>query len=307
MPGVLPCVLLLAASVTNAAAAVSASGRRPALAPPPPPGGCHGGPCGGMAHYPVAPGIEYYAEFDVPGMPKKTDGICYYIYFNIFFSGKGHGLMNQFVPQLMLGNSLTGSSGPPVYTPKWIHHDEWTFSSQYFMEINNTKSGNSREGHAATGDAYAAKVGERLWTRFSLSQEYVWTLGMGVVGDEARTSTVVAAKPFMGLVPDDTTSWKEEEYSKCNVNTCWELYGVKNADYFPSTGSTYDISITTKKPNAIDWMTNWNPLLENHGCSNCTMTESHNTTAQTVVWTVKPYHPGGVQPAGGSSGSGGAS
>jgi hypothetical protein len=26
-------------------------------APPPPPAGCHGGPCGGMAHYPVAPGI----------------------------------------------------------------------------------------------------------------------------------------------------------------------------------------------------------------------------------------------------------
>ena len=62
--------------------------------------------------------------------------------------------MNQFVPQLMLGNSLTASTGPPDYKPKWVHHDEWTFSSQYFMEINNTKTGNPAEGHAATGKAY---------------------------------------------------------------------------------------------------------------------------------------------------------
>ena len=44
--------------------------------------------------------------FDVPELPKKQDDICFYIYFNIFFRGKGHGTMNQFVPQLMLGNSL---------------------------------------------------------------------------------------------------------------------------------------------------------------------------------------------------------
>ena len=68
----------------------------------PPPGACQGGPCGGMADYPTAPGIVYEAVFDVPGLPVKSDGICYYIYFNIFFSGKGHGQMNQFVPQLML-------------------------------------------------------------------------------------------------------------------------------------------------------------------------------------------------------------
>jgi hypothetical protein len=146
-----------AAVVLLFAAAAQASRLAPGFKPPPKTQ-CHGGPCGGMAHYPTAPGIAYYAEFDVPGMPKKMDGICYYIYFNIFFSGKGHGRMNQFVPQLMLGNSLTSSSGPPAYKPKWVHHDSWVFSSQYFMEINNTKSGNAAEGHAATGEAYPAKV-----------------------------------------------------------------------------------------------------------------------------------------------------
>jgi hypothetical protein len=67
---------------------------------------------------------------------------------------------------------------------------------------------------------------------------------MGVVGDESRTSTVIADKPFMGLVPDDTTSWKEKEYNECNVNTCWELYGVTDEDHFPSSGSKYDITIS---------------------------------------------------------------
>ena len=208
---------MFAALTAAALAATAETVRHPRLAPgfsapPPVPGSCHGGPCGGMAHYPTAPGIEYYAEFDVPGKPKVTEGICFYIYFNIFFSGKGHGRMNQFVPQLMLGNSLTASSGPPEYRPKWVNNKDWVFSSQYFMEINNTETGVANEGHAATGDAYPAKEGEKLWTKFSLSEDYVWTLGMGVVGDKTRTSTVVAEKPFMGLVPDDTTSWKEEEY-----------------------------------------------------------------------------------------------
>ena len=31
---------------------------------------CHGGLCGGMAHYPAKPGIHYYATFDVPELPE---------------------------------------------------------------------------------------------------------------------------------------------------------------------------------------------------------------------------------------------
>ena len=92
------------------------------------------------------------------------------------------------------------------------------------MEINNTKTcpagkDCSAEGHAATGEAYSAKQGEKIWTKFTLSKDWVWTLGMGklwlsivylywnllcvcagVVGDPKRTSTVVSDKPFMGLV-----------------------------------------------------------------------------------------------------------
>ena len=42
---------------------------------------------------------------------------------------------------------------------------------------------------------------------------------------------------------------------------------MKNIDHFPSSGSTYDISITRTSADAptIDWMTKWNPLLEDGG------------------------------------------
>jgi hypothetical protein len=192
----------------------------------------------------------------------------------------------------MLGNSLTASSGPPGYRPAWALHDSWVLSAQYFMEINNTATGNPAEARAATGDVYPAMEGEKVWTKFSLSEDYVWTLGMGVVGDPSRTSTVVSSQPFMGLVPNDTASWKEEEYSRCSVNACWELYGVTDEDHFPQTGSRYDIRISSgERPFPAPWDTKWNPLQENGNCANCTIAESHNTTAQHVVWTVTPFRP----------------
>jgi len=78
--------LLLLLCASAAASALPTHPELGAAAPPPPKKGCHGGSCGGMAHYPTGPGIAYEAVFDVPGKPQKTDGICYYIYFNIFFS-----------------------------------------------------------------------------------------------------------------------------------------------------------------------------------------------------------------------------
>eukprot|EP00966_Prymnesium_polylepis_P161569 3733955-Prymnesium_polylepis.1 len=128
----------------------------------------------------------------------------------------------------------------------------------------------------------------------------------------------------MGLVPEDTSSWKEDEYSTCNVNTCWELCahsvsdsslsrttrawcagrelsfpfspadGVTDEDHFPASGSRYDITISSgDTPFPAPWLTKWNPLLENGYCANCTISEAHNATTQHVVWTVTPFRPGG--------------
>ena len=70
--------------------------------------------------------------------------------------------------------------------------------------------------------------------------------------------SVLRLLPFR-QVPESTSSWAEEEYAECNVNTCWELYGVKGQEHFPSTGSTYHIDITTQTAGAIEWDTSWNP------------------------------------------------
>ena len=109
---------------------------------------------------------------------------------------------------------------------------------------------------------------------------------MGVKGDPKRVSVVIAKEPFMGLVPESTTSWAEKEYSSCFVNSCWELYGVVDEKHFPRTGSTTTMRIETDRPNSIVWDTDWNATLEDGGCSKSTISEKHNATVQEVKWVV---------------------
>ena len=66
--------------------------------------------------------------------------------------------MNQFVPQLMLGNPLCDSTGPPLYKPIWHEHTTWVIGSQYFFELFN-HTANKTEGHAATGELFDVKAG----------------------------------------------------------------------------------------------------------------------------------------------------
>ena len=93
-----------------------------------PPANCSGGLCVGMHDGPHEGGPASYpsgsaetgftrvsSTMTVPELPQKIDGICYYIWTDIFFGDMSQGRMNQFVPQLILGNALDGSSGPPDY------------------------------------------------------------------------------------------------------------------------------------------------------------------------------------------------
>ena len=47
---------------------------------------CKAGICGGMASYPVAPGMKFYSTFNVPGLPKNQSAIdndiTFFIYTN---------------------------------------------------------------------------------------------------------------------------------------------------------------------------------------------------------------------------------
>ena len=195
----------------------------------------------------------------------------------------------------MLGEPLCNSTNYPDYKPLWAHHSTWVFGSQYFFELFNETT-HENYGRAATGPLYPAHKGEVLWTSFELSESHVWTLSMGVKGDKTRTSRVIAHKPYMGMLDrpnipkvNRTSSWAEPTFANANVNSCWELYGMRDRAHFPSSGSKYDWRTTTSEPNSIKWDTNWNARLEWSNCSgapNATISERHNATVQDVFWNI---------------------
>ena len=255
---------------------------------------CKGSACCGMAHYPVGDpqlGTTIFSSvFDVPGLPtaEVDTSITDFIYFNIFFAGGApSGLMNQFVPQLMLGEPLCNSTGPPYYKPLWCAAKSYIFGTQYFMEVHNTTT-NKTDSHAAAGAVFETTPGERLFTEFSLGEDWTWTLKMGVVGDEDRVSVLEAFAPYMGLLASETRSWSEPAFDHVNVNSCWELYGMRDREHYPSTGSTNAMTIARPPGSAWDWDTAWvedeTPTCP--GAPTSAIAETHNETHQVVTWTL---------------------
>jgi len=158
---------LASAHGSGAASALAArqprSAQRAPFAKPAAADDCKAGLCGGMARYPVAPGIKFYSTFNVPGLPLNQSAIendvTFFIYQNVFFDG-GKGVceqckMNQFVNQLMLGQPLYGSTGPPAYDPLWMPVTTWIFAAQYFMEVydNNTAKAAAGDWYNCTGES----------------------------------------------------------------------------------------------------------------------------------------------------------
>lgn len=210
-------------------------------------------------------------------------------YTNFFFPNhavNGRGVYNQFVPQLMLGAALSGSSGPPAYEPTWSTYSTYVFSAQYFFDVLDAH--NVSQPKAVTGVVLPCEPGETLWTTFALSDDSeTWTLAMGVSGDPSRTSTVVATAPYMGLLAPATTSWREEGYALGHLNSCWELYETDCRADFPSTGSAFQMRVDTVRP--IAWATNWSNYFNPSPCPggpNSTNAEVHNATQQNVSWRV---------------------
>ena len=219
--------------------------------------------------------------------------------------------MNQFVPQLMLGNVLANSSNYPDYHPQWIALDQWHIGAQYFMALpcNSTEPDNDKPcwiPKAATGKLVQVEPGEMIETTFTLvqvSDETVWEwhLRIGVVGAHpSRWSMVVARQPFMGLVPG--TAWQDDIYRNVTVGSCLENYGMTSQDSYPPLWKiTMDVITTdTTTPISGQKQELENPTKDNDfewddwafgGGPKCswmphsTLTNAEGSTWQRAIWT----------------------
>lgn len=215
----------------------------------------------------------YYSEFDVPPIPEVFDPLAmtYYDYFNIWWTDlPPGGYFNQFVPQLYLGGTLCNSSNAVVedgtaYNPRYKALSTWHLGSMYYFavcdkgaddEYNCTQE--TWRSRAATGKLVPVDPGERVWTRFVLGPDWVWTLGMGVVGGGPdRESYVTVDKPFMGLLPE-TSSWTEERYKSVSVGGCTE-------DYFMRRGSVptaWEVNFTVTSLSPGHFWQDWDTILQ---------------------------------------------
>lgn len=160
---------------------------------------CHAGAiCAGPGKmYPIGrePGTIIQSRFVVPDLPKQHDSTqnTYYDYLNIFWRQQPTGgYMNQFVPQLMLGNTLANSTNGSEYNPKWIKMDAWHIGAQYFMGLC-VQNDTFPDGFECDKETWIAKAatgrwlipvepGELIETRFEFDAQHVWRLHIGVVG-----------------------------------------------------------------------------------------------------------------------------
>eukprot|EP00980_Cylindrotheca_fusiformis_P001009 scaffold276_cov132-Cylindrotheca_fusiformis.AAC.4 len=278
---------------------------------------CAGGICigmvngpheGGNASYPVAwngtTGTFVRANMTVPGLPNsKKDQMTYYIWTDVFFGDASLGRMNQFVPQLMYGNVLDESTGPPNYRPKFHNHNEtWVFGAHYYFQTFDDVK-NSSQSHAAYGPLFPTWAGEILYTTFELVAPTMrtasnavlspnWILTMGVVGDESRISRLIVPQPYMGMGEqwdEPTTNWLEASYQNMCINACWELYGATDESHLPSTGSHYDISISQPTNSSSNSATTsyypfaqWEVDEGNEQCPSARVTETHTEIEQSI-------------------------
>lgn len=258
--------------------------------------------------YPSEPGIMYYSEYNVPDIPTTFDPAeypTYYEYFNLWFSDTPPGgYFNQFVPQLYLGSVLCNSSNAVVedgtsYNPRGILLNSWHLGSMYYFALcdkgidgDYNCTSTTFQSRAATGKLVPVEPGERVWTRFVLGPDWVWTLGMGVVGGGPdRESYVTVERPFMGLL-DSTSSWAEERYSSVGVGGCQENYNQKPG----SLPAPWKVDFTVTSMRSRNFWQPWVEFVE----AKCpwapkgkvTSCASRDNRTQTAHWVVSFSHGG---------------
>ena len=51
-----------------------------------------------------------------------------------------------------------------------------------------------------------------------------------------------------------STRWDATNFSNLCINACWELYGAKDLAHLPSSGSTYELTITRPPAATFPWV-----------------------------------------------------
>lgn len=149
-------------------------------------------------------------EYSVPPLPCGSNwnqtGSTFYIWGDVDFDAYGQAgsyplssyLYNQIVPQLMIGNGLSGNDA--AFTPSWQVFNSWIIQAQYFWMNAN---GNF---YAQTGSIVPVSPGDRITTIIHYSAA---TGGMDVsITSLSGGSYISIPRPFPNE-PSAFTSWKD--------------------------------------------------------------------------------------------------
>jgi hypothetical protein len=124
-------------------------------------------------------------------------------------------LMNQIVPQVMIGRCLCANQ-PETYKPIWGECKTWVVQAQYYWQ---NAMGEGEGSHALCGRRVHVKPGEFLKTRIEYDPE-LGSLDISIgpwsrqangiwVDSETRRSRIVSQRPFPETSPALFTSWRE--------------------------------------------------------------------------------------------------
>ena len=183
--------------------------------------------------------------------------------------------MNQFVPQLELGEALCGSTGAAggYQTGACSIVDplrQWVIQSQYFFGVLNHSgvadpSGVSWTGHAVTGETIPVFPGETVVTNFTQLQNGTWLLqysvdvsspgpGGPIPGRGNVMSVVQVDHPYMN--PD--LDWLHPDFNHTLAGACNEVYNLQPRKGDVARPLEMNISIIDGAPTQdANWMVDW--------------------------------------------------
>jgi hypothetical protein len=249
----------------------------------------------------VSGGPSYTAVTAVPPLPSAlgpTSAAESTInwYFNLIppDGPPGLGHFNQFVPQLMLGETLCGSanSSSGAYQPGACETPDplqfWVAQSQYFYALAAEWDANAT-AHVLLGETVAVFPGERVLTNFTLTADGAWLLEMSVLPSSPpppprrgaaaaprgpTASRVRATAPYM----DASLSWLDPAFNRAvRAGACMEVYGMARRADYPAT-ATMDVTMPAASD---DWV-----FVETPTCASAPQGSTVATHGRTTRFTV---------------------